>query len=287
MRRTEGDLRQAIDNYQRAVTLDPSYAEAYAGLAISYAVATSYIRDTAKEFVPLADAAAHRAVELAPNLGEAHLALAVARAFSQDWVTTESEFKKAMNLNPNDANVHYFYAYGLLVPQKRFEEALREYRRALDLDPLSPIVNTNYAVTLMIARQYDAAAAQFKVAQALDPSFKPMNLRLAQFHAFQGDFEDAKVEFGKSGLVGDITWQPGREGFYRSLLSSESRTASQPEEAFAAAALGDEQRAIQALERIANEDPADVAIFVRRPEFDALHSEPEFLKLLGRLKLQP
>ena len=172
--------------------------------------------------------------------------------------------------------------------QKRNDEALQEFKRALNLDPLSLIINTNYAVALMIARQYDLAEIQFKHTQELDPNFKVLNTRYAQFLSFRGKFEEAKALYEKSGFLGSVQWQPGREGFYRSLLSA-SVTNPTVEDLglFASTALGDKQQAIRSLKRMADEDPGDADIFIRRPEFDSLHSEPEFQRLLSSMKLQP
>src|SRR6185369_3513543 len=96
MKRTTEDMRAAIDYYSRAVALDPTYAEAQAGLSITYAVATSYIRGNTADFMARAEAAAQRAVTLAPSLSDAHLAMALASAGRWDWKTTEAEFQKAL-----------------------------------------------------------------------------------------------------------------------------------------------------------------------------------------------
>src|SRR5437764_15149934 len=113
-------------------------------------------------------------------------------------------------------------------------------------------------------------------------------MRIAEFHPFQGNFEQAKMEFGKaSQFVGKIVWQPGRDGFYRSLLSSSPEIGEPPEESFAAAALGDQERAIRSLEQLAADHPQDGATFVRRPEVDVLHAQPRFQALLKRMNLQP
>ncbi len=291
MKRTAEDMKAAIDYYQRAVSLDPTYAEAQAGLAITYTVAASYIRGSTADFMARAEAAAQRALTLAPSLADAHVAMAMASSAKWDWKTTEAEFQRALTLNPNDANAHYFYAYIFLVPQKRLTEAISEYRRALDLDPLSQIINTNYGVALMINRQYDLAEAQFKHAQTVDPNFPVLNFRMAQFHSFQGNFEQAKTEFDKSApFVSNVVWQPGRDGFYRALvgaIGAASAAIVDEEESIVAAALGDKERAIQSLERLTVDIPQDAAIYVRRPEFESLHSEPRFQALLRRLNLQP
>jgi tetratricopeptide (TPR) repeat protein len=291
MRRTTEDIRAAIDYYNRAVALDPTYAEAQAGLSITYAVATSYIRGNTADFMARAEAAAQRALTLAPSLSDAHLAMALASSGRWDWKTAEAEFQKALSLNPNDANAHYLYAYIFLVPQNRLSEAIREYRRALDLDPLSQIINTNYGVTLMINRQYDLAEAQFKHAQTVDPNFAVLNFRLGQFHSLQGKLDRAKTDFEKSApFVTNVVWQPGREGFYRALLALSGSSAAfvvDEEESVAAAALGDKERAMRSMEQLAVDIPQDAAVYVRRPEFDSLHSEPRFQALLRRMNLQP
>jgi serine/threonine protein kinase/Tfp pilus assembly protein PilF len=289
MKRTPDDLRAAIDYYQRAISSDPTYAGAYAGLAITCYVATTYIADSsAREFGLKTEAAARRAVELGPSLGDAHVAMAVARTVSWDWPAAVAEFQRAISLSPNDANAHYFYAYTALVPMKRMQEALLEYRRAVDLDPFSPITNTNYAMALMINGQYDLAEAQFKHTAEIDPNFAVLNLRTAQFYSFRGNLEQAKVEFEKvPQLVGAVTWQPGRDGFYNALLTAAPTVIKGEEESIAAIALGDKDVAIHSLEQLAIDVPPDAAIYMRRPEFESLRGDPRFLALLHRMNLEP
>lgn len=287
LKRTPQDLEAAIDLYQRAIAADPNYADAYAGLAITYNIATGYIPNKAAEFDPNAQTAAQKALELAPSLGEAHVAMAMAKAVVWDWAGSEAEFQKALSLSPNSANVHYFYAFLALVPQNRMREGLQEFRRALDLDPLSQIINTNYAVALTIDRRYDEAAVQFKHAQEIDPNFAVLNMRLAQFHAFRGDFDSAKVEFDKSDTLGKVAWQPGRDGFYRALGEASAKTPGDPQGGFAAAGLGNKERALKWFERIAADDPSGIGVYFRYPEFDFLHGDPRFQALMKKMNLQP
>ena len=286
LKRSAEDIKAAIDYYGRAIASDPAYAEAYSGLALTYDVAITYVSiKEIKDFKEKADAAARRALELAPSLAEAHLAMGMALSAKWDWSGSEAEFQKALALNANDANAHYFYAFGVLVPQARFAEALREYRRALDLDPYSQIINTNYAVTLLMNHQYDLAEAQFKHALGVDPDFAVLNLRIGQFDMIQGNFEQAKAELDKSAILGKIEWQAGREGFYKSLLAVPSN--EEVMESIAAAALGDTERAIGSLGHLADIDPQDAAVYIRRPEFDSLHVAPGYIALLHRMNLQP
>jgi serine/threonine protein kinase/Tfp pilus assembly protein PilF len=287
LKRTPEDMQAAIDLYQRAITADPNSAEANAGLAITYTVAIGYMPHTGKEFGPRAAAAAQRALDLAPSLGEAHMAMGLSKALIWDWAGSDAEFQKAISLSPNAANVHYFYAFVNLVPQNRMEEGLREFRRALDLDPLSQIINTNYAVALLVNRQYDLAETQFKHAQEIDPNFAVMNMRFAEFHAFRGDFEAAKAEFDKSGMMGKVAWQPGREGFFRALADASAKTAGDQQGGFAAAGLGDKEKAMRWFEQLAEDDASGVPVFAREPQFDFLHGDPGYQVLLKRMNLQP
>ena len=169
--RTESGLRLAIENFQHAVALDPSYAQAYASLAIAYRVSRGYLPPEESRTLPIGKAEAERAVQLDPMLSEVHVALAVVNTSTFDWASAEREFKVAIETNPNDANAHYFYAMYYLLPQKRFDEAIAEYRKALQLDPLSEVINTNLGVELMIARRFDEAREQFRKTLELDPKF--------------------------------------------------------------------------------------------------------------------
>jgi len=287
-KRTTDDMKSGLDYYQRAVAADPEYAEAHAGLSIAYRVAASYNLGS-PETRARAEAAANRAVELSPSLADGHIAMSLAKVSMWDWQAAEASFRTAIRLSPNDANAHYFFAFLVLLPQKRLTEALEEFRKALDLDPFSVIVNTNYSVALTINRQNDLAEAQFKRAQEFDPNNPVLNIRMAEFHAMQEKFDQARIEFDKAPLLaGKATWQPGRDGFYRALLAASTQVGEvSPLEGIAAAALGDKQRAIDTLERMAALGALETPAFMRRPQFDLLHTEPRFQALLKKMNLQP
>ena len=121
--------------------------------------------------MPKARAAAQRAVELDGNLAEAHTALAlIVQNYDWDWKTAEQEFRRAIELNPNYATAHHWYAEHLTW-LGRFEEALRESERARQLDPLSLIIAADNGATLYYSRQYDQAIAKFRAVRELDPTF--------------------------------------------------------------------------------------------------------------------
>src|SRR5207249_2606701 len=157
--------------FHQATTIDPTYAPAYAGLANSYSLLTVYSFASATLYMPQARAAALRALELDENLAEAHTALAlIAQNQDWNWQTSEKEFQRAIELNPNYATAHHWYAEHLMW-LGRFDEALSESERARQLDPLSLIIAADYGAILLFSRQYDRAIEQFRSVLRKDPNF--------------------------------------------------------------------------------------------------------------------
>jgi serine/threonine protein kinase len=141
--RTPEGLKKSIDLFQQAIAADPNYALAYAGLGDTYNVIPSYRAGiTSRQAGLLADAATRKALELEDSLPEAHLARAGFLTFAWKWTEADQEYRRAIELDPNSAPAHYLYAFSLLVPQKRFDQAFEEFHIALALDPLSPIIRT-------------------------------------------------------------------------------------------------------------------------------------------------
>src|SRR5438093_6604299 len=135
---TAEELKKAIDYFQQTIDKDPGYALAYAGLADTYCqLGGEYEFSAATQVLPKAKAAAQKALELDDTLAEAHAALAYAEFFDWDWLNVEREFKRAIELNPNNAFSHRRYGETLQA-RARFSEALAEGTRAQELDPLSP-----------------------------------------------------------------------------------------------------------------------------------------------------
>jgi tetratricopeptide (TPR) repeat protein len=170
-KRTVSGFHQAIEYFQQSTTVDPNYAPAYAGLANSYTLLTAYTSASAGVYLPQARAAAARALQLDDNLAEAHTALAlIVQNHDWDWQTSETEYKRAIELDPNYATAHHWYAEHLMW-LGRFDEALRESERARQLDPLSLIIATDQGAILYYSRQYDRAIEQFQSVLRKDPNF--------------------------------------------------------------------------------------------------------------------
>jgi len=197
-KRTVEGFERAIDYYQQAIAKDPNYARAYAGLADSYALIASYSAASPSEYMPKARAAALRALELDKDLPEAHTALAlIVQNYDYDWQTAGREFQRAIELNPNYATAHHWYAEHLMW-RGRFDEALRESERARQLDPLSLIIATDNGAILLYSRQYDRALEKLHAVHELDPSFPRVDGLTVRAYEEKGTFPDALAELEKS-----------------------------------------------------------------------------------------
>ena len=283
--RTPEGLTKSIDLFQQAITADPSYALAYAGLGDTYNVIPSYRAGvTSQQAGLLADAATHKALELDDSLPEAHLARAGFLTFAWKWREAELEFRRAIELNPNSAAAHYLYAFSFLVPEKRFDQAFDEFHIALALDPLSPIMNTNYAATLMAAHRYPEALAQFQKTLERDPIFAPAHHKLSQLYAATGDFTNAVSELKKFAPIPG-TWSGDAKGFRDLALSSFNQPEQNTWAAMALSVTGDRSRALDYLEKALASQEIEVVLCIRYPSFDPVRSDPRYKALVGRLGL--
>ncbi len=197
-KRTFEGFERAIDYYQQAIAKDPNYARAYAGLADSYALLAPYSTVSPIEYMPKARAAALRALELDRDLPEAHTALAlIVQNYDYDWQTAEREYQRAIELNPNYATAHHWYAEHLMW-LGRFDEALRESERARQLDPLSLIIATDNGAILLYSRQYDRALEKLRTVRELDPSFPRVGGLIVRAYEQNGMFAEALADLEKS-----------------------------------------------------------------------------------------
>ena len=213
-RRSDEGIKKSINLFQQAIAADPNYALAYSGLADAYSIAPSYTDIGSRQGHLLAEEAARKALELDDSLPEGRAAYAWALSTLWKWSEAEPEFKRAIELNPNNATAHYFYALGYFAPEKRFDEALEQFRITLSLDPLSSIVAANYASVLMEANRYPEALALFEKLRERDPNFGPLHYKLSQLYASTGRFADAVREMSPPGSGP----RPGDAKTYRELM---------------------------------------------------------------------
>jgi serine/threonine protein kinase/tetratricopeptide (TPR) repeat protein len=283
--RTPDGLKKSIDLFRQAIAADPNYALAYTGLADTYNVAPSYgIGITSKQGETMADEASRKAVELDGALSEAHAARAFALTNLHLWSESDSEFRRAIELNQNNSAAHYFYAFGYFVPQNRLDQGLEQFRIALSLDPLSSIVNTNYAVILMQAHRYPESLAQFQKVLERDPNFFPAHYKLSHLYATTGRFADAVAELRKSFILKPISVSPDVKGYLQLMMTLEGSDRAAAV-AMAASLAGNRDLAFQYLEQSYGDGDNELGVVIRYPALDSLRSDPRYKDLMRRMGL--
>jgi len=300
-KRTVAGFQRSIESFQQATAVDPNYARAYAGLANSYTLLAAYSLSSPNLYVPQARAAAKRALELDDGLAEAHTALAlILQNHDWDWQASEKEYRRALELDPNYATAHQWYAEHLMW-MGRFDEALRESERAQQMDPLSLITATDYAAILYFSRQYDRAIERLQSVLRKDPSFDRAIGLLTFAYVEKGMFAQA--------LSDAETWRRlyGDGPFYWTTLAYIYGRAGRLERArrqlekleklsrhgqmdpvtmlWAHVGMGDKEEALADLEKVFSEHSNFMTTIKVEPAFDPLRSDPRFQELLRRVGL--
>ncbi len=300
-KRTADGLRVALAYFNQAIEEDPKYAQAYSGLADTYALLGDwqYAVMTPVQANPKAKAAALKAVELDSALGEAHNSLAfLLDGFDWDLDAGGKEFERAIELNPGYATAHHWYAWhlGLL---GRYDEAIVEMRKAESLDPLSLIINADLAELLVIAHSYDESIRQSRKTIEMDPNFAMAHNQLGQAYLQQRMYEQAigelqkavQLSAGSPTCIANLARAyalSGRKSEAGKLLndlksSSTANNSHASEVAAIYASLGDKDEAMKWLEKgYAERFNPGVLI---RPGFDPLRSDPRFQSLAHRVGL--
>jgi serine/threonine-protein kinase len=300
-KRTREGAQKALDYFQRAIEKSPGWAPAYAGLADTYMVLYSYQFMEPDEGKRLAKAAALKALELDDSLGEAHASLGVLYLDELDWDAAEREFRRALELNPGYATAHQFYGE-YLSDRGRFEEAIRELKAAERLDPLSLIVRSHGGRTLYHARQYDRAIEQLRGVLAENADFSVANVYLGMAYLQKHMFGEAITTLEKyatlsktSESLGFLGHAYGVAGRRAAALQILERLNALPKTAdfspFAIAlvytGLGEQDRALDWLDRAVRERSIGVGGIGSDPIFDPLRSNSRFAELLRRIGLSP
>lgn len=299
--RTPDGLQKALRYFDEALAKEPTYAPAYAGLADCYNLLSFYNAAKPTESFPKAEAAALKALELDENMAEAHAALGYVRLhFDWDWPGAETEFRRALELNPGDANAHHWYSHYLLA-MGRADDAFQAAKRALELDPLNQGVNAHLAHHLIHVEHYDDAIARMKVALEL-------NANSARTHALMGRalegkrlFESAKAEFQRAlRLAGDdrqleaglahVYATEGNLDQARKLLKQLETESSQSfVSPYALAsvhvALGEYDLAFKYLSRAYDMRQEELIYLKTDPDLKILRSDPRFNALVRRIRL--
>ncbi len=300
-KRTGEGLREAIDYFKRSISIDPSNAEAYSGLADAYALAGDWeygILPPAEAF-PQAKAAANEALALNDRLGEAHTSLAfVLDLYYWDWAAAEKQYQLAINLNPGYAGAHHWYAWHLLVLGKN-AEGMFEIRKAESLDPLSLIIRSDVADALSALHLFDESIQQSSKTLALDPNFAVGHFQLAealvQLHRYDAAIAEFQQAITLSGHLAafdaNLAYAYAVSGQRAEALKIAHRMetghslnpSANASIALIYVGLGDLDQAMSWLNKAydARFNPS----ILLRPTFDPLRSDPRFQELRRRIGL--
>ncbi|HTS11770.1 MAG TPA: winged helix-turn-helix domain-containing protein [Candidatus Limnocylindrales bacterium] len=294
------DLLQGADYFQQAIGKDPNSAPAYAALANSYALIGGYSDIPQGDLISKARAAALRALQIDEKLPEAHAALAlIVQNYDWDWQTAEKEYKRAIELNPNYATAHHWYAEHLGL-RGRFQEALAESERARQLDPLSLIVAADKGALLYYSRQYDRSIEQFRAVLEMDPGL-PRAGMVVYAYVQKGRYQDAldllearRRAFGEAswywGQAALIYGRSGQRKKARYALAQLERLSRQRQldpdmRLLAHLGMGDRDESLAWLDKACAQHSNMVTTMRVEPAFDFLRGDPRFQKMLERVRL--
>jgi serine/threonine protein kinase/tetratricopeptide (TPR) repeat protein len=298
---TKDGLAKGIDYFNQAIAIDPNYGLAYNGLAYNYINQDGWFM-SGGEAGPKARQAAEKALAIDPKDADAHVALAIeAQWYEWNWKLAESEFKRAIELNPNDAEAHGYYSW-LLAPMGRGPEALVEAKRAQQIAPLSSLGNFFVASVLVFTRQWDAAIQQLHSDIELEPNFWFDHCFLGRAYEAKGRLPEAITEFQSAlALDNDNTeiWSglghayglSGNKSEAQKVLShlnelSTRNYVSPYSVAIVYAGLGEKDQVFTWLDRAYQERSYFLAVYLPTDSrLDGLHADPRFIELKRRIGL--
>jgi len=308
--RTPRGVQKSVELFEQAVGKDPNFALAYAGIADAYNFTNILGVLAPRESSLKAEAAATKALALDPQLGEAHTALGLVKShYYFDFAGAQREFLKALELNPNYANAHLFYAGAYLAPMGRHEEAIAEMKKALEVDPLSLPLNNMMGETYVWAGEYDRAQRQFQHTLDLEPTFSLAHFYYADLLKEMGRYEEGikqneagdlllgaspeeagalAAEFQKALQAGGPKsyWQKNLEMTLREYKRAGTGYFPAMGVASAYARVGDKENAFKWLDKsFQDREGQDITLVRWLPDFKSLHTDPRFADLLRRMGL--
>lgn len=302
-RRNDEGVRRAIAHFEAALAKDPEFAEARAGLADAWLLGgIGYMKEPPEDLLERALREAEWALALDEGLPEAHTSLAYASALSWDYPAAERSFRRAIELNPSHAQAHQWYAQYLAGMCGRYDEGIREWERALELDPMSVVLTCELGWPYGYSGDHDRAIAQFEKALEMDPEFALAHYNRAWAHHRQGKLEEAVAGYERAvellgggaflrGLLATGYADAGREEDARAILEELVAEAEggAPVALYAGIvyeALGERDRALRWLERAVDErEPFGPALVTGGDWLatEALRSDPRFQTLAKRI----
>jgi TolB-like protein/Tfp pilus assembly protein PilF len=299
-KRTSDGIKQAIEHFERSIEHDPNFALGYVGLADSYIGLTFYNFAAPHETMPKAKESAIKALALDNTLAEAHASLAhILVNYDWNWSEAEKEFKRSIELKPDYATGHEWYAIHYLTATGRLEEAVQEIKKALELEPASPVMNTFMGATLYYAGRYDEAIDQCRRTIQMDPNFAVAHWHLGLAYEQKQVFDAASEEFkgaislsGGSPLMraalGRAYAESQKKHEANEMLNELNELAKRQyvsayEVATIYVALGNNEKAFQLLAKAYEEHSFHLVNLNVSPHFRPISSDRRFQDLLQRV----
>jgi TolB-like protein/tetratricopeptide (TPR) repeat protein len=302
-RLTPDCVRRSVEYFQRAIELDPRFAPSYASLAEAYERVTMWLDERPAKTIPLALEAVRRALELDPDLPEAHASVGVIAAnYEWNWPKAERHFQLALELDSGCSPARHWYAE-FLAEMGRIDEALETIERAQRHDPFSSSVQATRAFALLLGRRFDEAIAQARAVLEFDPDYPMALIRLGIAYACEGRYQESIEALDRAvraapelldckALLGYAQARAGNERAAIKELRDLRRLARQryvPAFLFADIymALGDDKRAVAAIEREYAARGWYLLLIKHGPQFDLLRANPTFQSLMQRMNFPP
>ena len=298
-KRSGDNIPKAIAFYDQAIARDPNYALAYAGLANAYIILPFWAGTDRLDAYAKAEDAALKALRLDPNLAEGHLALGKVYFWKIDLAASLREYQRATELKPNDAGAHHWLGNDALAALGRFEEAIAEVKHAVELDPLSPVINTDLGTTFYYAHRYDESARQLRKTLEIDPTFFYAYFNLGIALQAKGDLSGAISEYEKAKQLSDNTFvstlcaqakaHAGDKDAALRMLSDLDKISQNREvlgyyRALLYLSLNNRGEALHWLEQgLKERDGADISWINVDPLLDSLHGDPRFEALVQKV----
>ena len=298
-KRSGDNIPKAIAFYKQAIERDPNYALAYAGLASAYIILPFWAGADRLDAYSKAEDAALKALHLDSNLAEGHLALGKVYFWKIDLAASLREYQRATELKPNDAGAHHWLGNDALAALGRFEEAIAEVKHAVELDPLSPVINTDLGTTFYYAHRYDESARQLRKTLEIDPTFFYAYFNLGIALQAKGDLSGAISEYEKAKQLSDNTFvstlcaqakaHAGDKDAALRMLSDLDKISQNREvlgyyRALLYLSLNNRGEALHWLEQgLKERDGADISWINVDPLLDSLHGDPRFEALVQKV----
>jgi len=301
LRLTRAETDKAVAYFQQAIDLDRNYSLPYLGLANAYLPMALTSGLPSSQVMPKAKEATLRAVEIDPGNSEGYEMLGlISFWYEWDWQAAEKYFQRALDLDPKNADAHFAYAH-LLSNSRRHERALVEIKVARELDPLSLRTNAEEGQIFFFAKDYDDALDRLKKTIDLDPSFWLSHLFISRVYTEKGMHSEAVEEAKKASELSRNSQSHAYRAYalakwgklsearevLNELLKLSTETYVPPYNiAVAYNAVGETQKALDYLEKGFSDRDVRMVFLKVEPQWDSLRSEPRFVDLIKRMKIE-